>query len=70
MTTEFDNLINETMVTRKLARKIARAKKKVFKRKGDRVRPPNTPGNLPTNTKSPSTVSGGDTDVAQASVSV
>ena len=63
----FDMLINEALVKDikkiKLKRKIERAKRQVKKRIG-KVRPPNTPGNIPVSSKSPALHKGINQDIA------
>jgi hypothetical protein len=71
MISKFDEAINNA-----LARKIDKAKKKRIKLKkrlngsDDKVKPPNTPDNLPVHQDSPALRKGVSDDFAQMSVSV
>ena len=60
--TKFDAVINN-----RLARKIAKAKKKI-RRKIDKVLPPNTPGNRPVSQGSPAMARGIDKEVVDSPI--
>ncbi len=65
--TEFDKIINEALANKKfltkLELKIKKAKEKTNKKAG-RVKPPNTPGNIPVHKGSPALQKGINKDIA------